>query len=434
MNDLILKARLYEQEQLEKGLGQMAVNVFDRVTGSSGDSSEGATNRNPFPFGRNKNAPANQPQEASQPQEAPTQGPQDLRPGQEEMNRRANSNPNAGFDMGNMGDAMSMFDTSTPASQQNRRVRTGGAVMNTLGAVRDAGSAMASGNLPTASNRAAAQRDRTGMSQEEQSSLVGQQDASMFSQQQQSKQAGQNAGYAKLMQNAPGLASDQAKQTMGNIQSGQDPLANSQTGVATGGSATNFMGQFASGVGNLIGQGMNAYNTQRANQSNVGAGSAGQGIPQASLPQASTTGTPVNQAQPKPNASGGQSAQNQQGYDLGEAATRAAGDKAIASNQEALAEAEKRSNTKGGIGTGVMSNLLTGGMAGVARGAYNAYQRQQGRQDMTNAQNQQRRLMAGDTSAIQASEDILDHYYGIHKARLEITDRRSTEVVRLAYR
>jgi len=433
MNDLILKARLYEQEQLEKGLGQMAVNAFDRVTGTSGDLSEGATNRNPFPFGRNKNAPANQPQEAPT-QEAPTQGPQDLRPGQEEMNRRANSNPNAGFDMGNMGDAMSMFNTDAPASQQNRRVRTGGALRNTLGAVRDAGSAMASGNLPTASNRAAAQRDRTGMSQEEQSSLVGQQDASMFSQQQQSKQAGQNAGYAKLMQNAPGLASDQAKQTMGNIQSGQDPLANSQTGVATGGNTTNFMNQFASGVGNLIGQGMNAYNAQRANQSNVGVGSAGQGIPQASPQQASTTGTPVNQAQPKPNASGGQPAQNQQPYNLGEEAKRAFGNTAIADSQTALTEAKERANTKGGFGTGVMSNLLTGGMAGVARGAYNAYQRHQGRQDVANVQNRQQRLMAGDPSAIQASEDILDHYYGIHKARLEITDRRSTEVVRLAYR
>lgn len=432
MNDLILKARLYEQEQLEKRLGQMAVNAFDRVTGSSGDLSEGATNRNPFPFGGNKNAPANQPSEA--PQEAPAQGPQDLRPGQEEMNRRANSNPNADFDMGNIGEGMDLFNTSAPASNQNQRVRSGGALRNTLGAVRDAGSAIASGNLPTASNRAAAQRNRTDMSPDEQANLVGRQKTSLFNQQEQSKQAGQNAGYTKLMRNAPGLASDQAKDTMGNIQSGQDPLANSRTGVATGGGATDFMGQFASGVGNLIGQGVGAYNKVRANQSNVGVGSAGQGIPQATPPQASTTETPVNQAPPEQNASEGQPAQNQQEYNLGEAATRVAGDKAIASNQEALADAEKRSNTKGGIGTGFMSNLLTGGMAGVARGAYNAYQRGQGRQDMANAQNQQRRLMAGDTSAIQASEDILDHYYGIHKARLEITDRRSTEVVRLAYR
>lgn len=379
MNDLILKARLYEQEQLEKGLGQMAVNALDYVTGTQGDLSAGNQNRNPLPLGKNPEAPNNQ------------------------------------------------------------RIRTGGAVKNTLGAMRDAGTAMANRQLPTASNRAAAQRQRTGLSADEQSGLVEQQNAALEQQKVDSQLAGQDAAQTKLMQNAPGLASDRAKQTMGNIQGGQDPLVESQTGAATGGSATNFMNQFASGVGNLIGQGMNAYNTQRANQSNVGAGSAGQGIPQASPQQASTTGTPVNQAQPQPNASGGQSAQNQpaqnqQPYNLGEEAKRAFGNTAIADSQTALAEAKERANTKGGFGTGVMSNLLTGGMAGVARGAYNAYQRQQGRQDVANVQNRQQRLMANDPSAIQASEDILDHYYGIHKARLEITDRRSTEVVRLAYR
>tara|TARA_B100001175_G_scaffold90732_2_gene76529 strand:+ start:438 stop:1562 length:1125 start_codon:yes stop_codon:yes gene_type:complete len=374
MNDLILKARLYEQEQLEKRLGQMAVNALDRVTGTQGDLSAGGQSRNPLPLGKNPEAPDNQ------------------------------------------------------------RVRTGGSVMNTLGAVRDAGSAMASGNLPTASNRAAAQRERTGMSPDKQSGLVEQQNAALEQQKVDSKLAGQNAAQTKLMRNAPGLASDQAKDTMGNIQGGQDPLVESQTGAATGGSATDFMGQFASGVGNLIGQGVGAYNKVRANQSNVGLGSAGQGIPQASPPQASTTETPVNQAPPEQNASEGQPAQNQQPYNLGEEAKRAFGNTAIADSQTALTEANKRANTKGGFATNPYLGLLTGGMSNVLGAGYNAYQRGQGRQDMANAQNQQRRLMAGDTSAIQASEDILNHYYGIHKARLEITDRRSTEVVRLAYR
>tara|TARA_Y100000361_G_scaffold9019_2_gene7333 strand:- start:5216 stop:6379 length:1164 start_codon:yes stop_codon:yes gene_type:complete len=387
MNDLILKARLYEQEQLEKGLGQMAVNALDYVTGSEGDLSAGGQSRNPLPLGKNPEAPGNQ------------------------------------------------------------RIRTGGAVRNTLGAMRDAGTAMANRQLPTASNRAAAQRQRTGLSADEQSGLVEQQNAALEQQKVDSQLAGQNAAQTKLMRNAPGLASDQAKDTMGNIQGGQDPLVESQTGAATGGSATNFMGQFASGVGNLIGQGMNAYNAQRANQSNVGAGSAGQGIPQASPPQASTTGTPTNpeemsneeylvagmnpaQNPPAQNPP----AQNQQPYNLGEEAKRAFGNTAIADSQTALAEAKGKANTKGGFATNPYLGLLTGGMSNVLGAGYNAWQRGKGRQEVANVQNRQQRLMANDPSAIQASEDILDHYYGIHKARLEITDRRSTEVVRLAYR
>ena len=47
-----------------------------------------------------------------------------------------------------------------------------------------------------------------------------------------------------------------------------------------------------------------------------------------------------------------------------------------------VANATERANTKGGIGTGVMSNLLTGGLAGVARLGYNAYQRGQGKKEL----------------------------------------------------
>ena len=368
-------------------------------------------------------------------------------PGAEEMERRANSVPNAEFGMSNMGDAMDMFNTSAPASVQNQRVRTGGAVRNTLGAVRDAGSAIAGGNLPTATNRAAAQRENTGMTSDQQAKLVGEQNAASYTQREESKTAGQNAAYSNLMRNAPGLASDEAKDTMGNIQGGQDALANSQTGTATGGATTSFMdrfktgvGNFADGVGTAVSMGVDAYNN--ANPS-VGTGSAGQGIPQASPAEAETTGTPASQGQPQPNAAaptppaapaaGEQTAQNQP-YNLGNAATAAAGDKAIASNQQALTDAGKRANTKGGFGTGIMSNVLTGGLSGIARGAYNAYQRGQGRNDMANAKNQQSRLMAGDTTAIQASEDILNHFYGIQKSRLYYTDRGSTEAIRLAYR
>ena len=49
-----------------------------------------------------------------------------------------------------------------------------------------------------------------------------------------------------------------------------------------------------------------------------------------------------------------------------------------------LDEAEKMKNTKGGIGTGLLSNVLTGGMSGIARGAYNASQRKTGRETIAN--------------------------------------------------
>ena len=75
MNNLVLDARVYQRDinvsdmlfkdfsRIEKGVGQMAVNAFDKVTGSSGDSSEGAVNRNPLPFGRN--SPKNKPRTMS---------------------------------------------------------------------------------------------------------------------------------------------------------------------------------------------------------------------------------------------------------------------------------------------------------------------------------------------------------------------------------
>ena len=47
-----------------------------------------------------------------------------------------------------------------------------------------------------------------------------------------------------------------------------------------------------------------------------------------------------------------------------------------------VANATARANTKGGIGTGVMSNLLTGGLAGAARLGFNAYQRGQGKKEL----------------------------------------------------
>ena len=45
--------------------------------------------------------------------------------------------------------------------------------------------------------------------------------------------------------------------------------------------------------------------------------------------------------------------------------------------------ANAKANTKGGIGTGLLSNVATMGMSGIARGAYNASQRSKGRDELS---------------------------------------------------
>lgn len=316
-------------------------------------------------------------------------------------------------------------------SPVNTRVRSGGAVKNALGEIRDGFDTALAGNNPfDAGNRAAAQRDRTRMTPEQQSNMVSQQNKTLEQQRKDSQIAGQNAAQVKLTQNAPGVASMEAKETIGDIQSGQDLLTSSQTGQATGGSATDFMGGFARNIGNVVGAGVNAY--KNATQTNSGTGSAGQEIPQATPPQASTTGTGTNpeEMSNEEYLAGGMNpaqnlpaqnppAQNNQSFSVQEEAKKKLG-------QGALNDAEKRMNTKGGLATNPYLGLLTGGLSNAAGFAYNRYQRGQGRQDMQRLANQ--------GMSIQASEDILEHYYGVHKSRLEITDRGSTEAIRLAYR
>ena len=93
------------------------------------------------------------------------------------------------------------------------------------------------------------------------------------------------------------------------------------------------------------------------------------------------TGAPQTQGVGSQNfyMGGGQGQQGQQGQQAPAAPQN--DPKTNAKNMQ-VANATERANTKGGIGTGVMSNVLTGGLAGVARGAYNAYERGQGRQDL----------------------------------------------------
>jgi hypothetical protein len=78
-----------------------------------------------------------------------------------------------------------------------------------------------------------------------------------------------------------------------------------------------------------------------------------------------------------------------------------------------VANATERANTKGGIGTGVMSNLLTGGLAGAARLGFNAYQRGQGKKELA-----------------QLAKSPYSKVLSVFEIRKGISARNTTEVLR----
>ena len=81
-----------------------------------------------------------------------------------------------------------------------------------------------------------------------------------------------------------------------------------------------------------------------------------------------------------------------------------------------------RAQTRGGIGTGVMSNLLTGGLSGLARGAYNMRQRNIARQNLQN-------LSQRGADAV----PFLRSEYETMNDRSIIRSRMTTEAIRNAY-
>jgi len=81
-----------------------------------------------------------------------------------------------------------------------------------------------------------------------------------------------------------------------------------------------------------------------------------------------------------------------------------------------------RSQTRGGIGTGIVSNLLTGGLSGLARGAYNMRQRNIGRQNLQN-------LNQYGSQAV----PFLRSEYETMSDRSIIRSRMTTEAIRNAY-
>ena len=88
-------------------------------------------------------------------------------------------------------------------------------------------------------------------------------------------------------------------------------------------------------------------------------------------------------------------------------------------------QARDQAETRGGAGTGLLSNVATFGLSGLARGAYNASQRRQG-------QNRLRAMAAGDFTA--SFDDPIADYWDLQKQRVVFRDKHTTEAIRNAFR
>ena len=89
-------------------------------------------------------------------------------------------------------------------------------------------------------------------------------------------------------------------------------------------------------------------------------------------------------------------------------------------NQQYKQEME-RANTRGGIGTGLLSNVATLGLSGLARGAYNLSQRRAGRQNMAAIE------QGAPLSTLKSEMETIG-------LREMIRNRQTTEAIRDAYR
>jgi len=83
-------------------------------------------------------------------------------------------------------------------------------------------------------------------------------------------------------------------------------------------------------------------------------------------------------------------------------------------------------NTKGGVGTGLMSNMLTFGMSGAARGLYNRNQRKQGQKDMQAIASGQQVRNSYDL------ESKIHDLYSLQKQQSYYREIDSTEAIRFA--
>ncbi len=95
--------------------------------------------------------------------------------------------------------------------------------------------------------------------------------------------------------------------------------------------------------------------------------------------------------------------------------------------QQSVDAAEAKMNTKGGVGTGLMSNMLTFGMSGAARGLYNRNQRKQGQKDM-------QAIASG--QQVRNSYDLESKIHDLHSLQKQQSYYReidSTEAIRFAH-
>ena len=98
---------------------------------------------------------------------------------------------------------------------------------------------------------------------------------------------------------------------------------------------------------------------------------------------------------------------------------------ANAAQQALVNQAQQQAQTRGGIGTGILSNVATMGLSGLARGLYNANQRNQGQNKL--------RQMAGGNFTASFDSPLADHWE-FQKTVDIFRDRNSTEAIRYAYR
>ena len=125
--------------------------------------------------------------------------------------------------------------------------------------------------------------------------------------------------------------------------------------------------------------------------------------------QANTQTQPNNQTQPNTQTNTGQG----QGQGSAQDVAR------VAQIQDAQAQAK----TKGGIGTGVLSNIATLGLSGMVRGGINAYQRHKGRERL-------RSYGQGDFSKSLQFQGQLNDAYSVIALRKGYEARNTTEMLR----
>ena len=131
-----------------------------------------------------------------------------------------------------------------------------------------------------------------------------------------------------------------------------------------------------------------------------------------------TTGQ-SNQTQTKTNTGQGQA----QGQGQGQAQGQGQGTPQDVSRVAQIQDAQQQAQTKGGIGTGLMSNALTFGLAGALRGGYNAYQRHKGRERL-------RSYSQGDFSKSLQFQEQLNDAYSVIALRKGYEARNTTEMLR----